>query len=167
MGLEGLDFEALEGVSPSFVESLYRRYRDDPGSVGGDWQKWFAGLEENSTGPSWARDNWPLQNEDALTAALDPTQMQPEAKSVPTGKTEKAVAVLDSEGIAKGAGDSIRAMMLIRTYRVRGHLATELDPLGLSTRELPADLTPEYHGFPTEDHSTGKYIWAASWASRP
>ena len=38
-------------------------------------------------------------------------------------------------------------MMLIRTYRVRGHLAAELDPLGLTQRELPADLTPEYHGF--------------------
>ncbi|ODU20103.1 2-oxoglutarate dehydrogenase E1 component, partial [Sphingopyxis sp. SCN 67-31] len=43
--------------------------------------------------------------------------------------------------------DSIRAMMLIRTYRVRGHLAATLDPLGLTHRELPADLTPEYHGF--------------------
>ena len=38
-------------------------------------------------------------------------------------------------------------MMLIRTYRVRGHLAANLDPLGPSQRELPADLTPEYHGF--------------------
>ena len=38
-------------------------------------------------------------------------------------------------------------MMLIRTYRVRGHLAADLDPLGLVQRELPADLTPEYHGF--------------------
>jgi 2-oxoglutarate dehydrogenase E1 component len=38
-------------------------------------------------------------------------------------------------------------MMLIRTYRVRGHLAANLDPLGLSKRDLPADLTPEYHGF--------------------
>ena len=37
--------------------------------------------------------------------------------------------------------------MLIRTYRVRGHLAAKLDPLGLTKRDLPADLTPEYHGF--------------------
>src|SRR3712207_6670528 len=38
-------------------------------------------------------------------------------------------------------------MMLIRTYRVRGHLAADLDPLGLHQRDLPADLTPEFHGF--------------------
>ena len=150
MGLEGLDFETLEGVSPSFVESLYTRYRNDPDSVDGGWQKWFAGLEESASGPSWARDNWPLQDDDALTAALDPTQMQPVAKPVPAGKSDKAATSLDTGSIAEAAGNSIRAMMLIRTYRVRGHLAANLDPLGLSTRELPADLTPEYHGFPTE-----------------
>ncbi len=38
-------------------------------------------------------------------------------------------------------------MMLIRTYRVRGHLGANLDPLGLSKLEEPADLTPEFHGF--------------------
>ena len=42
-------------------------------------------------------------------------------------------------------------MMLIRTYRVRGHLAADLDPLGLTQRELPADLTPAYHGFADAD----------------
>ena len=48
---------------------------------------------------------------------------------------------------SRRANDSIRAMMLIRTYRVRGHLAADLDPLGLAKRDLPADLTPEFHGF--------------------
>src|SRR6478736_3753745 len=57
---------------------------------------------------------------------------------------------LDDGGIERAAGDSIRAMMLVRTYRVRGHLAADLDPLGLSKLELPADLTPEYHGFTGE-----------------
>ncbi len=54
-------------------------------------------------------------------------------------------AVSDAD-IAAAAEDSIRAMMLIRTYRVRGHLAANLDPLGLAKRDQPADLTPEYHG---------------------
>ncbi len=147
MGLEGLDFDELEGVSPSFVESLYKRYRDNPASVDDTWQKWFAGLEETASGPSWSRDNWPLDATDELTGALDPTQMEPDAMPVAASKG-KVVAALDTDSIAEAAGDSIRAMMLIRTYRVRGHLAADLDPLGMSTRELPADLTPEYHGFP-------------------
>ena len=54
--------------------------------------------------------------------------------------------------------DSIRAMMLIRTYRVRGHLAANLDPLGLSKHEMPADLTPEYHGFSDADIDRPVYL---------
>ncbi|PSJ36940.1 2-oxoglutarate dehydrogenase E1 component [Sphingomonas deserti] len=49
--------------------------------------------------------------------------------------------------VEQAARDSIQAMTLIRTYRVRGHLASDLDPLGLAKRDLPADLTPEFHGF--------------------
>ncbi|QAY79921.1 2-oxoglutarate dehydrogenase E1 component [Sphingosinicella sp. BN140058] len=62
----------------------------------------------------------------------------------------KAAAVAagksDAE-VEQAARDSIQAMTLIRTYRVRGHLASDLDPLGLAQRDLPADLTPEFHGF--------------------
>src|SRR3546814_19087318 len=49
-------------------------------------------------------------------------------------------------------------MGLIRTYRVRGHLAADLDPLGLTKRELPADLTPEYHGFSGEELDRPIYL---------
>ncbi|PZU58008.1 MAG: 2-oxoglutarate dehydrogenase E1 component [Sphingobium sp.] len=98
---------------------------------------------EVEQGPSWARPNWPPTDTDALTAGLDPTQMAVEIKA----KAQAAGKGLSDAEVQQAAGDSIRAMMLIRTYRVRGHLAANLDPLGLSQRELPADLTPEYHGF--------------------
>ena len=48
-------------------------------------------------------------------------------------------------------------MMLIRTYRVRGHLAAKLDPLGLHRGDVPADLTPAYHGF--SDADLDRPIW--------
>jgi 2-oxoglutarate dehydrogenase E1 component len=98
---------------------------------------------EVEQGPSWAKPNWPPMETDGLTAALDPTQMAVEIKA----KAQAAGKGLNEAEVALAAGDSIRAMMLIRTYRVRGHLAANLDPLGLTKRELPADLTPEYHGF--------------------
>ncbi|MBT2188675.1 2-oxoglutarate dehydrogenase E1 component [Sphingobium nicotianae] len=115
----------------------------------------FVGTSEVEQGPSWARKGWPLDATDDLTAALDPTQMQVAIKAA----AAKAGAPAVSEGdIAKAAGDSIRAMMLIRTYRVRGHLAANLDPLGLSARDLPADLTPEYHGFSGADLDRKIYV---------
>ena len=100
-------------------------------------------------GPSWKNAKWPILDgagEDELTQALDPTAMKIALKQAATG----AGMTLDEHAIEQAAGDSIRAMMLMRIYRVRGHLAADLDPLGLSQRELPADLTPEYHGF-TDD----------------
>ena len=97
---------------------------------------------EIERGPSWARDNWPLTDTDDLTGALDPTQMQVAVKAAAKAQGK---AVSDAD-IAAAAEDSIRAMMLIRTYRVRGHLAANLAPLGLAKRAQPAALTPEYHG---------------------
>jgi 2-oxoglutarate dehydrogenase E1 component len=98
--------------------------------------------DDPQPGPSWARPQWRAA-EDDLTAALDPTQMQLAIKAA----AAKGGEALDPRSIEEAAADSIRAMMLVRTYRVRGHLGADLDPLGLSKQELPADLDPAYHGF--------------------
>src|SRR5687768_414862 len=102
--------------------------------------------DDPQPGPSWANARWPLvggESEDELTQALDPTAMTVAVQAA----AAKAGKPLDAKAVEEAAGDSIRAMMLVRTYRVRGHLAATLDPLGLTQREIPADLTPEYHGF--------------------
>ena len=66
------------------------------------------------------------------------------ARGVPSivegAKAEAQAAGADPDAVRRAADDSIRAMMLIRTYRVRGHLAANLDPLGLHRGEIPADL---------------------------
>jgi len=108
------------------------------------------GFEEREAGPSWARPNWPLAELDELNLGLDPTQAV--IDKVKAAVAERvAQTTSDPEAIRRAAEDSIRAMMLIRTYRVRGHLAADLDPLRLTRREVPADLTAEYHGFSDDD----------------
>ena len=109
---------------------------------------------EPEQGPSWARPNWPLSDTDDLTAALDPTQMQVAVKQA----AKAACKPMAQADVAAAAADSIRAMMLIRTYRVRGHLAAKLDPLGLTKQDLPPDLTPEYHGFTGADLDRPVYV---------
>ena len=99
--------------------------------------------------PSWARADWPLTGGDELSMALDASGILLAPK---TDKAKPGAApAADPDAIRRAAQDSIAAMMLIRTYRVRGHLAANLDPLGLMERQLPADLTPEYHGFKEAD----------------
>ncbi|EMD82739.1 2-oxoglutarate dehydrogenase E1 component [Pacificimonas flava] len=160
MGFEGEFPDALENVGAGFIEALYRKYADDPDSVDISWRRYFEGLERvaDSNGPSWQRSGWPVATTDDLTAALDPTQMSVEQPVSPklTGAIAPAPKSDDrrqvsAEDIRRAAEDSLRAMMLVRTYRVRGHLAAELDPLGLSKREIPEELTPEYHGFTGAD----------------
>ncbi|MBD3730195.1 MAG: 2-oxoglutarate dehydrogenase E1 component [Sphingomonadales bacterium] len=105
--------------------------------------------EDPQPGPSWQNPRWPLVGgdaEDELTRSMDPTAMQLAVKEA----AAKGGKTLDPKAVEQAAADSIRAMMLVRTYRVRGHLAANLDPLGLAHREQPADLTPEYHGFTSD-----------------
>ena len=109
---------------------------------------------ETERGPSWERANWPLGVTDDLTGALDPTQMAVEIKAAAKAAGKPMV---DGDAVT-AASDAIRAMMLVRTYRVRGHLAANLDPLGLAKQEIPADLTPEYHGFAGADLDKRVYV---------
>ena len=84
---------------------------------------------EREQGPSWARANWPVAELDALNSGLDPTLMSIETVAA-KAKEAAAESGKSSADVERAANDSICAMMLIRTYRVRGHLAADLDPLG-------------------------------------
>jgi 2-oxoglutarate dehydrogenase E1 component len=47
--------------------------------------------------------------------------------------------------------DSIRALMLIRAYRIRGHLVADLDPLGMRDQTPHPELDPKSYGFTEAD----------------
>ncbi len=115
--------------------------------MGNEAQNFLPDLRDQSgpqAGPSWAGKDWRSGvGEDELTQGLDPTAMKLAVKDA----AEAAGKPSDPKAIEQAADDSIRAMLLIRTFRVRGHLAADLDPLGLSKREIPRDLTLEGHGF--------------------
>ncbi|MDC8754727.1 2-oxoglutarate dehydrogenase E1 component [Erythrobacter sp. sf7] len=96
-------------------------------------------------GPSWERRKWLDTLADSasdLTSAMDPTEMRLAVKQA----AKDAGKAMDPKAVEKAAALSIAAMTLVRLYRVRGHMAADLDPLGLSNREGPADLTLEWHG---------------------
>jgi 2-oxoglutarate dehydrogenase E1 component len=162
--LAGVQADEGAGLSPGFVEALYARYLADPNSVDPGWIRYFAGLEKQvSSRPSWVHKSWPLEPADPNIAALDPTKMALEPKDI--GKNavktkDKAVAAQDvpstlpsatPDQIRQAVLDSIRALMLVRLYRVRGHLVAKLDPLGLEKRVAHPELDPRTHGFQEQD----------------
>lgn len=114
----------------------------------------FVGSPEKEVGPSWQKKHWPIDNADELISALDPTKMGVEIKAA----AEKSGKSMSDAEVADAAENSIRAMMLIRTYRVRGHLGANLDPLGISKLDEPADLTPEFHGITPDEMDKPVYL---------
>lgn len=148
MGADLDRIAALEGVSPQFVESLYEQYTADPTSVDQGWQEYFGTLEAGvaTGGPSWGRSDWPLRPNDDLTTGLDGSDMFIEGAP----KETKGAAVSAAD-VRAATIDSIRALMMVRTYRVRGHLVANLDPLGLEERPMHPELEPSTYGFGPDD----------------
>jgi 2-oxoglutarate dehydrogenase E1 component len=48
-----------------------------------------------------------------------------------SNKASETGASLNEDQLKRAVLDGLRALMLIRAYRIRGHLAADLDPLGM------------------------------------
>ncbi|WBU60941.1 2-oxoglutarate dehydrogenase E1 component [Paracoccus albus] len=158
------DSSFLQGHNATYVEQLYGQWAKDPAAVDEAWDRYFAALGDDAAdaqaeaaGPSWKRADWPPAPTGENIAAL--TGEWPMAsKAEATAAMEKIAAKATEKGkeitpdaMRQAVLDSIRALMLIRAYRIRGHLHAELDPLGL--REVPdhGELQPETYGFKAGD----------------
>ncbi|MEQ9260788.1 MAG: 2-oxoglutarate dehydrogenase E1 component [Roseovarius sp.] len=152
----------MQGHNAEYLEQLYARYANDPNAVDEAWQSFFRQLgdgeidvKREAAGPSWARADWPPQPADDLTSALT-GEWPAEAEAKQAGDkirakaAEKGVEVSD-EAVKRAVLDSVRALMLIRSYRIRGHLAAELDPLGLRDHGYRPELDPRSYGFTEAD----------------
>lgn len=149
----------LQGHNAAYIEQLYARYANDPNAVDEAWQSFFRQLgdteidaKREAAGPSWARADWPPQPNDELTSALDGQWAEPakQAEKIKAKAVEKGVSVSD-EQIRQAVVDSIRALMLIRAYRIRGHLVADLDPLGMRDQTPHPELDPKSYGFSEAD----------------
>ena len=63
----------------------------------------------------------------------------------------RPVVAASGVSVEQATKDSVRAIMLIRAYRMRGHLHAKLDPLGLAPRGDHEELHPQHYGFEEKD----------------
>lgn len=146
----------LQGHNAQYVEQLYARYANDPHAVDESWRAFFEALGGDAPqGPSWARPDWPPVPGGDLVAALDGQwgdDIDPKAAGdkIKSKAQEKGVAVSE-EQVRQAVLDSVRAIMLIRAYRIRGHLAADLDPLKLTEHPPQPELDPTSYGFTPDD----------------
>ncbi len=131
----------LHAQNGAFLADLYTRYLADPRSVDPEWAEFFAELRDEPAaaaaelkGPSWAPRRGAVIGGDGEAVARP-------------ARGNGAEAAISLEQVRAATIDSIRALMLIRAYRVRGHLEARLDPLGLEKREPHPELDPRSYGF--------------------
>ena len=138
--LDGTSF--LTGANAGFIAELYARYLEDPAALDESWRCFFAELNDDNSavfaelrGPSWG-ERAPRVIKDGAAAAT----------------------AIDGEALRQATSDSIRALQLIRSYRVRGHLEADLDPLGLEKRGPFPELDYRTYGFTETDLDHEIYI---------
>ncbi|MEL6953976.1 MAG: 2-oxoglutarate dehydrogenase E1 component [Pseudomonadota bacterium] len=153
----------MGGHNAEYLEQLYAQYANDPGAVDEAWRAFFASMGDadldvkaDAAGPSWARADWPPVPHDDLTDALTGDWAAPAAEVQGAAdkikaKAEETGTPVSEEQIKRAVLDSIRALMLIRAYRIRGHLAADLDPLGMRDQSIRPELDPASYGFTEAD----------------
>ena len=160
----------LYGGNADYIENLYARWKADPKGVDPTWAGYFGRLEDtatdvakNSEGPSWQRADWPQTANGDLVSALDGDWGLSEI-TVKTGKAlgkkaeTEGVAAPSPVDVLQATRDSIHAIMMIRAYRMRGHLHADLDPLKMKADEPAPELDPATYGFTEADYSRKIYI---------
>ena len=140
----------------------------DPNAVDAEWREFFAGLNDDpgavekiASGPSWASADWPNKSPmanwsralDGDWAELETTSAQDQGE----GGARKPPASRAAD-LQRATRDSVRALMMIRAYRMRGHLHANLDPLGFEQRQDHGELHPATYGFTEADYDRKIFI---------
>ena len=130
----------LNSANAPYVAELYSKFRNDPESVDTTWKDFFNNLNEDDYsvlkdfgGPEWKERPSSIIDKNYITKVI------------------KSNAIYNSEEFRISTLDSIRALRLIRAFRINGHLIADLDPLGISEREYPQELDYKSYGFIESD----------------
>jgi 2-oxoglutarate dehydrogenase E1 component len=144
----------LQGSNSPFIQDLYIQYLNNPKNIPQSWVNFFDGLGEDQKiiekeilGPSWARKkNINLQ-----------TSLVPE-KNIEDKKPSVDGRLISNKNYEHEKEQSVKAIALIRAYRIRGHLIANLDPLGMMERKYLHELHPNDHGFEKKDYNKKVYV---------
>ncbi len=156
----------LYGGNADYIERLYAAWQENPASVDPQWQDVFASLKDDATDIRRNADGRLLAAQELADHRQRRTGLgarrrlghRPEAfreEGEGRGGQDRRVPA----ALEQSARDSVRAIMMIRAYRMRGHLHANLDPLGLAeAKEDYNELSPEAYGFTEADYDRPIFI---------
>ena len=140
---QNTDQSFLSGTNATFINDLYKEWKINPNSVPKEWDLWFKSNGDEAIlddGPSWAKKN------SQVIGAIDTVES---VRAVARGIAGKGD--LSATDLRAATTDSIRAIMLIRAFRINGHLLANLDPLNLQQGDVHPELNPKTYGFNDDD----------------
>jgi 2-oxoglutarate dehydrogenase E1 component len=135
-------------ANATFVEELYERYLQNPNSVDESWRALFKDATNGAAKPAAREASWTQITSKVIGA-------REEAPAPTKGDKKSAAPAANVEATIQ---DSIRAIMLVRAYRVRGHLIANLDPLGIELNAYHSELDPASYGFAEADMDREIYL---------
>ena len=125
----------LSGGNAAFVEELYEGYLRDPNAVAPEWRRYFDTFRGREAGD--------VPHSDAILRIEQAQKLN--------GHTRVVAAAPVSDALAQ---KQAAVLKLVTAYRSRGHLAADLDPLGMAQKLSAPDLDPAFHGLEPADLET-------------
>ena len=130
-----IDTSTINGANAPYVEAYYEQFLDDPESVDPSWRAYFRGVQ--------GADGFGDVPHAPVIERFEKLAREPR-------RVVAAESGFDAVAAEKQAG----VLRLINYFRVRGHQAAKLDPLGLSPPQNIPDLDPTFHGLAPGDIDT-------------
>ena len=140
----------LHGANAVYIEQMFERFQNNPADIPDDWRTFFSGItdnlnQQNILRASWASQNVETNNEEDTLENINESEIKIESQILNKDN------IVTSEVFKEQVFDSIRAIRLIRAYRVNGHLASNLDPLNLKEIKTYSELDYRNYGFKEND----------------
>ena len=111
------------------IKSYYDKYLKNPKNLDNKWRIFFEDLDDEAS--SYLKNNNSAQKEDL--------------------EKNNNTQVLEASSEDEYTANSLRARLLIRAYRIAGHLKADLDPLDLTKKKYIPDLDPKTYGLEEKD----------------
>ena len=125
---------AFSGANAAFLGEQYARWATNPQLGRSDLRRAVRRAERRRARGAGGGDRRVLG---AASSGIRSQRCAPP----PTARTRARRRSLSGEQVRAATIASLRALMLIRSYRVRGHLEARLDPLGLQIpRRMPSSI---------------------------
>ena len=146
----------LSKNNSAFIEQMYLKFINKDSDLPESWKKYFLEIGEEVdiiakeiNGPSWN----PIKKK----IDIDKIQKNFDKEQNNLSK-ENVTSIINKKEISEENRRSIRAVSLIRSYRQRGHLIANLDPLELRKIEYLDELHPESYGFNKGEYNKKIYL---------